>query len=369
MATNRQYTINEAEYNKADEETRKLLTENEDIIFTKVGLKNLLSLDPTKIKNIESASADDLNTWNNNANVTAANQVIPGKGLKVIYGDNYYKCVPTGSDIKFPSVGDSSGTAYDNDFDPTTAIPGTLTVVIDGKRFDAPINGLNGTENGSGNDNLTIGTIADPCNLTITGKLNLGNTITITDATEATRTINNTQDPSTGVYGTEDETSTVLTGSITTQGGIAAGKSIKGYKIYGAVFNDYAEYRKSNNVMPGQCVIEIGNGELILAGDRLLPGGNIVSDTFGFGIGQTQICDTPIAVSGRVLAYPMEDKSEYKAGDAVCSGKNGTVSKMTREEIREWPDRIIGYVSEIPEYEYWGSENVKVNNRIWIKVI
>ena len=66
MATNRQYTINEAEYNKADEETRKLLTENEDIIFTKVGLKNLLSLDPTKIKNIESASADDLNTWNNN---------------------------------------------------------------------------------------------------------------------------------------------------------------------------------------------------------------------------------------------------------------------------------------------------------------
>jgi hypothetical protein len=41
---------------------------------------------------------------------------------------------------------------------------------------------------------------------------------------------------------------------------------------------------------------------------------------------------------------------------------------MTREEIREWPDRIIGLVSEIPEYEYWGDSNIPVNNRIWIKI-
>ena len=38
------------------------------------------------------------------------------------------------------------------------------------------------------------------------------------------------------------------------------------------------------------------------------------------------------------------------------------------EEIKEYPDRIIGIVSEIPEYETWGSGNVEVNNRIWIKV-
>lgn len=42
--------------------------------------------------------------------------------------------------------------------------------------------------------------------------------------------------------------------------------------------------------------------------------------------------------------------------------------KMTREEICEWPDRIVGIVSEIPEYERWGSGNVEVNDRIWIKV-
>ena len=39
-----------------------------------------------------------------------------------------------------------------------------------------------------------------------------------------------------------------------------------------------------------------------------------------------------------------------------------------REEIREWPDRIVGIVSEIPEYEEWGTGKVKVNGRIWIKV-
>ena len=39
-----------------------------------------------------------------------------------------------------------------------------------------------------------------------------------------------------------------------------------------------------------------------------------------------------------------------------------------REEIREWSDRIVGIVSEIPEYEEWGTGKVKVNGRIWIKV-
>jgi hypothetical protein len=42
--------------------------------------------------------------------------------------------------------------------------------------------------------------------------------------------------------------------------------------------------------------------------------------------------------------------------------------KMTREEIREYPDRILGHVSEIPNYETWGTGNIAVNNRIWIKV-
>lgn len=144
---------------------------------------------------------------------------------------------------------------------------------------------------------------------------------------------------------------------------------IRAGQVYGAVWNDYAEYRQTKEcIQSGYCVIETGKGDLIKSSERLQPGANIVSDTFGFAIGETEQTKTPLAVSGRVLAYPYEDRDSYQAGDPVCSGPNGTISKMTREEVREYPDRIIGTVSEIPDYEIWGTGNVKVNNRIWIKV-
>ena len=139
-------------------------------------------------------------------------------------------------------------------------------------------------------------------------------------------------------------------------------------KVRGAVFNDYAEYRESLIKEPGRCVIETGYGDLELSTKRLQLGGNIISDTFGFSIGETNKAETPIAVCGRVLAYPYEDRYKFTAGAAVCSGPNGTVSLMTREEIKEWPDAIIGYVSEIPEYKEWGTDKIQVNNRIWIKI-
>ena len=139
-------------------------------------------------------------------------------------------------------------------------------------------------------------------------------------------------------------------------------------KVRGAVFNDYAEYRESLIKEPGRCVIETGYGDLELSTKRLQLGGNIISDTFGFSIGETNKAETPIAVCGRVLAYPYEDRYKFTAGAAVCSGPNGTVSLMTREEIKEWPDAIIGYVSEIPVYKEWGSDKIQVNNRIWIKI-
>ena len=144
--------------------------------------------------------------------------------------------------------------------------------------------------------------------------------------------------------------------------------TIKAGKVYGAVWNDYAEYRSTSAINPGQCVVETGLGDLVQSTKRLQPGANIVSDTFGFAIGETEKTKTPLAVSGRVLAYPYEDRYSYSAGDPVCSGPNGTISKMTREEVCKYPDRIVGTVSEIPEYETWGTGNVKVDGRIWIKV-
>jgi hypothetical protein len=68
------------------------------------------------------------------------------------------------------------------------------------------------------------------------------------------------------------------------------------------------------------------------------------------------------------LAYCEGNRYDYHSGDTVCAGPEGKVCKMTREEIKEYPDRIVGIVSEIPEYENWGSGNVKVVGRIWIKI-
>ena len=145
--------------------------------------------------------------------------------------------------------------------------------------------------------------------------------------------------------------------------------TIRAAAVYGAVWNDYAEYRiTTTKVKPGRVVVENNNDTLSMSTERLMPGANIVSDTFGFAIGETDEAKTPLAVSGRVLAYPLEPREEYHAGDPVCSGPNGTVSKMTREEVMMYPDRIIGTVSAVPNYDTWGTGNVDVNGRIWIKV-
>ena len=138
--------------------------------------------------------------------------------------------------------------------------------------------------------------------------------------------------------------------------------------LYGAAWNDYAEYRKAESIEPGRVVIESADGEMKLSTERLQPGAEIISDTFGFAIGETDEYKTPIAATGRVLAYPNEDRYSYPLGCAVCSGPNGTVSQMTRDEIREYPERIIGTVSEIPEYKNLGTGNVEVNGRIWVRV-
>ena len=84
-------------------------------------------------------------------------------------------------------------------------------------------------------------------------------------------------------------------------------------------------------------------------------------------IGETNTAKTPIALCGRVLAYPNEDRSEYYAGAPVCTGPNGTVSIMSKDEVLHYPECIIGYVSAVPTYEEWNGK--KVNGRIWVKVI
>ena len=147
-------------------------------------------------------------------------------------------------------------------------------------------------------------------------------------------------------------------------------KASTSYALYGAVWNDYAEFREGDTIEAGRCVVEVGDDTLITSTERMMPGANIVSDTFGFAIGETEQAKTPIAVSGRVLAYPYESREEFKKniGRPVCSGPNGTVSIMTDEEYRNKGYCAIGTISAVPDYEEWGTGKVKVNGRVWIKV-
>ena len=157
--------------------------------------------------------------------------------------------------------------------------------------------------------------------------------------------------------------------SVTTVTSITTIKGISASKIYGAVWNDYAEYRDQlETIEPGYCVASTLEGKIYKTIEKFQACDGIVSDTFGFAIGESDNCKTPLAVCGRVLAYYEGQQEDYKVGDTVCAGPNGKVCKMTRDEIKEYPDRVIGHVSEIPTYNTWGTGNVSTKDRIWIKV-
>ena len=170
-------------------------------------------------------------------------------------------------------------------------------------------------------------------------------------------------------YGSGTTSYTTLTNANVIWTNDGSTKSSFSAPLYGAVWNDYAEFRsQKEEIKPGYCVASADDGQVYKTTEKFQACDGIVSDTFGFAIGETDNCKTPLAVAGRVLAYYEGDRYSYHSGDTVCAGPDGKVVKMTREEIREWPDRIIGIVSEIPEYETWGTGNVAVDGRIWIKI-
>lgn len=148
----------------------------------------------------------------------------------------------------------------------------------------------------------------------------------------------------------------------------------QGNSVTGAVWNDYAECRQSDCSEPGRVVFEKGDDTLTKTKKRLQHFAGVISDTWGFSQGETDKAKTNIAVAGRVLVYTYQNRNNYKPGDCVCAAPDGTIDIMTREEIIKFPDRIVGIVSCVPDYEEWGGgknadrDPAKINGRIWIKV-
>jgi hypothetical protein len=170
------------------------------------------------------------------------------------------------------------------------------------------------------------------------------------------------------------DSSSTTTGAVKISGGLGVAKYIYGSRVYNAVWNDYAECREAETIKGGYCVTECEDGIMKKTTGRLQAGCRLTSDTYGACMGETDKAKTPVAVAGRVLAYTWRSKDYFKLGAAVCSAPDGMIDIMTREEIKEYPERIIGTVSEIPTYEYWNAgtkENpnpVKVDGRIWVYV-
>lgn len=141
-------------------------------------------------------------------------------------------------------------------------------------------------------------------------------------------------------------------------------------KTYNAVFNDYAEYRL--------CVANIDAGLIVTEDDKACdyvvlcktkkPRSKmfVVSDTYGSCMGES-INSIPVALVGRVLVY-IEDGVKVKVGDYIGCGKNGKGRRMSRIEAFLYPNRVLGTVSSIPKYEEWGSNNVKINGRVWVNL-
>ena len=148
----------------------------------------------------------------------------------------------------------------------------------------------------------------------------------------------NQQNVDVPVKGFENSTSgsLIASTSMTINGNLNVNGTVTGTKIYHAVFNDYAEYRKTIDLTPGHCVVDNNDGSLSCTTQRLQPGAQIISDTFGSCMGKTDECETPLAVAGRVLVYTYQPRENYQAGMAVCSAPNGTVDIMTRDEISQY---------------------------------
>jgi len=152
-------------------------------------------------------------------------------------------------------------------------------------------------------------------------------------------------------------------------------QSLIAQRVWNGVWNDVADFQPlfPGEIRPqfGKCYFDTFEGAQICHSRCQKSVIGIASDTYGFGVGVSDELTVPIAVAGWTLAYVEFDNNEiYECGDVLTNNYNGNLIKMTREEIKEYPERIVAIYKRPEPTELWGpkGKEIQVNGRHWVKV-
>jgi len=142
-------------------------------------------------------------------------------------------------------------------------------------------------------------------------------------------------------------------------------------KVFNAVWNDVADFQEvADEKIPGKCYFDTQRGAKICNEDCQKAVIGILTDTYGFGLGQSNNPKkAPFVIAGWVLAY-IDSEQTYEPGDVLMNNRSGDLTKMPDEMKRFYPERIVATYKKPEPSKYFGPGNdrVKVNGRHWVKV-
>jgi len=138
-------------------------------------------------------------------------------------------------------------------------------------------------------------------------------------------------------------------------------------RVYNAVYNDIADFQTLDDLLiPGKCYYDTEDGAKICDERCQESVIGIASDTYGFGVGQNDLKQVPIAIAGWTLAYV--DRI-YVPGTPLTNNQNGDLTKITQEEKRDYPERIVAIYKRKETQDMIGNKiKIAVNGRHWVKV-
>ena len=141
-------------------------------------------------------------------------------------------------------------------------------------------------------------------------------------------------------------------------------------KVWNAVWNDVADFQKlyyNEEIVFGKCYYDTSDGLKICNKRCQKSVVGIASNTFGFGLGAGSDNAIPIGVVGWTLAFV---DNEYEPGTPLTNTENGTLTEMTLQEKRDYPERLVAIYKKIENKQKWGvpGKEINVNGRHWVKI-